>query len=135
MKIDVGSQMVEINLDYGIYATDGDSAEGKTFLFKLLQAAYSAGVFTDSLLITYSPDLSEDTVCRKLRDKQYKFIMLDRADLYLTDNMVAIMNDLAYDTVIFIDIKNWMMCSGLYPEVCELVLDDKRIELYVEDCV
>lgn len=133
MKINIGSHVVEINLHHGIYATDGDSAEGKTYLFRLLQAAYNAQLMTDSLLITYNPDLTEEMICKKLLARRYEFIMLDRADMYLTENIVAAMKEAARYTTIFADIKNWMICPGLCPAVCELELTDKGIALYVED--
>jgi hypothetical protein len=96
---------IDINLPNGVYIFDGAGAEGKTYLAECLRAMKCIIDEPDSIsVITY-----EDFDITKLKQSisKSKIIMLDRADLYMSNEVVDIINSADKSKcLILIDLKN-----------------------------
>ena len=134
MEIIVGNMVVSIELPPGIYATEDDSAVGKTYLARLLQASITAGDM-NCLVVTYFAGITTDLVVKRLREKSYSFVMLDRLDLYLSDDIADALVDLREDTCIFVDLKNWSMTKAFCPDLVDFEFTERGIRLYEGDVV
>ena len=129
MKFVVGDKVVRIDLPFGIHAAEDDSAIGKTYLAKLLQA----GVVTGSeeyLVITYFEGISDDIVVKRLKQKSYSFIVLDRLDLYLSEEIAIALSDIRKNSCIFVDLKNWNKTKIFCPNLVEFEFTAGGIRLY-----
>lgn len=134
MRFVVGDKVIDIELPFGIHVAEDDSAIGKTYLARLLQA----GVVTGSkeyLVITYFEGLSDDIVVRQLKQKNYSFIMMDRLDLYLSEEVAAVLSDIRKNTCIFVDLKNWNKTKLFCPNLVEFEFTEEGIRLYESDDV
>ncbi len=132
MKIVVGSMVISIELPFGIHATEDDSAMGKTYLAKLLQAGMMAGD-ANYLVITYFEGITTDFVIKRLRERTYLFIMMDRLDLYLSDGIADALVDIRENTCIFVDLKNWNLTKVFCPNLVDFEFTERGIRLYEGD--
>lgn len=78
----IGHTFVDIDFTNKVCILHGNSATGKSYLFKLLNSYY----MDDAMLID-SGDLGKTGVS-KIVDSNYKLLMLDNADLYLTEQLL-----------------------------------------------
>lgn len=95
---------IEINLENGLYAFDGESATGKTRLFRCLRDLQFMG---DKILTyTYSDKLNGISLADKLKEKasESKVIMLDRYDMYLNEEALELLK-YSEDRIILVDCK------------------------------
>lgn len=129
MKTVVGGIVISIELPFGIYAAEDDSAIGKTYLAELLQADITAGNM-NYLVITYFAGITSEFVINKLTERKYSFIMLDRLDLYLNEEIADILVDIRKNTCIFIDLKNWNLTKRFCPDLIDFEFTERRIRLY-----
>lgn len=129
MRFVIGDVLICVDLHPGIYAGGDDSAIGKTYLSKLLNAGMAVGG-TEYLALTYFDGISDDTVVSQITKSSYSFIMLDRLDLYLTDKIASVLADIRKDSCIFVDLKNWNRTKVFCPVLAEIEFTRKGIRLY-----
>ena len=129
MRFIIGGKIIVIELSFGIHAAEDDSAMGKTYLVKLLQAGVATGSKEYSV-ITYFEGISSDFVVKQLKQSKYSFIMLDRLDLYLSEEMAVVLSDIRESTCIFVDLKNWNRTKVLCPNLVELEFTERGFRLY-----
>ena len=100
------TKKVIFDLPPGVYTADSESAIGKTYSYKLLDGFKSLGD-KSIFLLTFSiaSNMREEDIIAKIHDTSYRVIFLDRADLYLTEDIITtiLSNRTA---VIYVDTKS-----------------------------
>jgi len=134
MRIVIGNVTVQIELPFGIHATEDDSAMGKTYLAKLLQASVATGNM-NYLVVTYFTGITSDFVVKLLRERSYSFVMMDRLDLYLSEDIARVLVDIRKNTCIFVDLKNWNLTKVFCPNLVDFEFTERGIRLYESDDV
>lgn len=132
LKRDIGT--VVIDLGTGIYASYGDSAEGKTLIYNTLRSAVALG--DDSVMaLTYDPYRSKDTLLYQLQHipSTLSLLFLDRAHLYVDLDVARVIGDLGRRLSIFIDFKEWAGFSCIAPSWCTIDIREETIHLYEDN--
>ncbi len=109
--------------DTGIFLLNDNSATGKTYLGKKLTEFTRGGVLR-GLHVEYNPTLNYV----ELLKTQYDVILLDRADLYLTAELVALLK--LQKGLVLLDYKHPAI-EGFSPYIVYLSFDKKGI--YVKE--
>lgn len=94
---------IKIDLSNGIYVFDETGAEGKTYLATQLKAFRQVIDNPDSIAVFNNENFSLDKL-NKVKDKA-SVIMLDRADLYVDNNVIAVLRTID-SAIVLIDLKN-----------------------------
>lgn len=86
----------------GIYLLNQDGASGKSYLCKLIQD-YSI-VDKSCMAITYNSERRELDMLEDIRQFDGKFLLLDRLDLYHSDELLHVVQ--SKDIVTLVDLKD-----------------------------
>jgi hypothetical protein len=93
---------VSIRKENGIYGLLPDGGSGKTYLYHLLNVLNSDDIAT----VTYHTDekqLAKEITSAIDPNKQYKLIYMDRADLYMTEDLYkTLLNISKHSTIIMV---------------------------------
>lgn len=129
MVVNVGAIRITIDLKPGVYIMDNESATGKTYLYKLINAANASG--EKVLALTYNEVMTySNVVCDLLGREKYNFIMLDRYDLYASNDILNLVHTLGCP--VLIDFKG-RLPFNFSANWCELEFNEEEIRLYVDD--
>lgn len=129
MNIVVGDKIVCIELAAGLYITDSVSGIGKTYLYKLIQAA--SALNPRLLAITYNGRThNNDVVLNLLCSSAFDFVVLDRYDMYKSREILEAAQHLGCP--VFLDYKGRIPLS-FGGNWCEFELTGKGVRLYVDD--
>ena len=117
----------DITFSKRVVFLNSDSGTGKTFLLNTL--AKSCGLCgVPSILINYNSLDSIPELFKSIKDGEFKVVLLDNADLYLTNDLLNYIKDV--DCVIVIAMKQLynIYCEGA--KVCYTELDSRKCTLY-----
>ncbi len=73
--------------------------------------------------------MTEEEVINKLLDHRYKYIFLDRFDLYASNNICKTLCKLEESSVIFCDTKNLNVAEPLLPIMVDIDIKDDVLEV------
>lgn len=118
---------VKMDLPFGVYLLDRDSATGKTYLNKCLKEAWLSGYCVDGY--TYNDLLRRVTLGDYIKDRKLDCLMLDRYDMYI-DKFQDIIEDLSKTCIILIDCKGSLDIDYNF---CSVVLSDHCIEVVSDE--
>ena len=99
------SRRIKINLRNGIYILGAFGGDGKSYLCNILKDVSVLGDFKVAG-ISYRDyvEMGEESIVRKLQE-DLEVVMLDRFNLYCTDNIIDVVNRMSHKTVFLIDYK------------------------------
>ena len=96
------SPKIVIGKDKGLYGFSDEGATGKSYLYSSLLDLQRSG-YTNILALSYY----DEGILDKLRNFDKGVIILDRLDLYLSDDIQKILDSKREDCLILFDLKNW----------------------------
>lgn len=131
MRLTAGDLTIDINCRNGLYAFYDDSATGKSYLTKVLKALMVSGS-EDICAITYDELLTEEVYVDILMRRQYKVVILDRLDLYITDRIEDCINKIKKNCVVLVALNNWNKFKRICPDLCDVEFDLKGFK--VSEC-
>lgn len=134
INIIVGNKSVIIDLKPGIRVTECNSAEGKTYLATLLKAYTSFHPDSGILILEYIDGATTDFYMSRLRSSAYKLILLDRAIMFLTEELYAELCQLAECAIVLTDIKNLdILNRSFYALECVIDFTKKGFFIHEDD--
>lgn len=124
---------ITLDLNVGVNATWGDSAEGKTYIYTCLQAEEVKGA-PWLLTITYDSKRSKEQLLTILQNvsSAVELIYLDRAPLYVDQEVARVLMYLGESHCVFVDFKDWIGYTCLAPWWCSLDFTREGVYLYVD---
>ena len=117
--------IVTIHLENGVYLFDGNSATGKTRLMELLNRISDSTYCV--LGYTYS-DTRKIALCELLNKNHYEVVLVDRADMYLTQEDLEFLIKYAKEAIVMIDYKGNSL-DVEYLEDCYILMTEEKIEV------
>ena len=121
--------ILDINIaDTGLFILPDDSSTGKTYLTKLLSHLDS----NDVLVVTYDKDkdIMNLKLNKALNSDTVKLICMDRADLYITNDLLNQIQNKAKNCTILIDLKNYESYKVYIKGVACILLTEERLSLF-----
>lgn len=113
----------------GCWYLSGDSADGKTYLCKLFNAAESLGGLRGNFLgMTYVKTADKSFYIKQLKDFNGKYVMLDRLDLYFDEDIISQAMSKG-NRVVMIDLKNYIMCRKLPLRCADISFDSTSMRV------
>ncbi len=131
MIIDFGTLKIYIELEKGVYSYYDNSGAGKTYLCKILEDYIEYSNSNKILIITYRNVNAEDkydVIMKYLTENSYDLIIVDRADLFITDEMCEALNNSG--AIVLVDIKRASKAESLRDEVCLIDFSLGKIRVY-----
>jgi hypothetical protein len=118
-----------INKNNGIYGFIPDSGKGKIYVYYLLE---KLGI-NDMALVTYHNDTEK--IAREIElatddTKQYRLIYLDRADMYMTEELYNKLLKLSKHTTIMMNLKGIPEYAEHTLSVVTVYCDDTEIRVF-----
>lgn len=114
----------------GIYCLGFSGADGKTYLYKLLRAiAENKKESNNILAFTYDSMWTTEMIAIKLREHKWKYVMLDRFDLYYSKEIITILKDLQKDCVILLDLKNTKVLRYIPNSLAKVKWTQEKVEV------
>lgn len=114
----------------GIYCLGFSGADGKTYLYRTLKAISEYKRESNSILaLTYDSMWTKQMITTKLKEHKWKYIILDRFDLYYSKEIITILKELQEDCVILIDLKNTKVLQYIPNSLAKVKWTQKRIEV------
>lgn len=107
----------------GIYCLGFNGGQGRTWLYKILQA--KSVLNEDILCITYDKHLTESDVLKEIHEFNGQLLMLDRLNLYYTKEIGEALTKI--NCIVLIDLKD-------NRKLREMPIRLARIK-YTEDCI
>lgn len=105
LKYKIGGVDIQIEIDRpGVYQLDGDSATGKTYLFKLLRGVNKASSMDKVITYTYDDKWLGVKLDELARGKELELVVIDRYDMFLNEYLDEI-NELGKEAIVLIDSK------------------------------
>lgn len=132
MILDCINWIIEFDLESGVYTDcSEDSATGKTFTTKLLNALIADG-HEDILVLTYDNvnAAGVDKYINKIKNGKYNLIFADRANLYMNNYLYNAL--IESDAIVFMDIKPNGSGNEYYGKDCSIDFELGRIKYYVD---
>lgn len=120
--------MVKINFQItkpGIYVLDSKAAIGKTALARIMRVMQEMKITDKYKVITYSKDIDMSNLCAELLTVKEPIIFFDRADLYMTTELLQTIKQL--NAIILIDHKETTFWNRLKYSFCEIILEKDQI--------
>lgn len=118
--------IVEIRLGVGLYQFNSQSSTGKTWLYNCLKDFSLAG--ENVVAYTYNDYLQNVSLLHLLKNKSPEVVLIDRYDMYLGEFKDLIL-ELSKTAIVLVDCKQ-MLPFGRFDNVCGIVLEDGKIEVY-----
>lgn len=111
--------MLSINLRPGAYWLGYDSATGKSRMKQLMDIENS--IEPKFLYVTYDPNMD---ICHYIESNmnKYSIVFIDRLDLYCTDRIINLINNLCKEKIVLIDIKNRYILNRIACKDCSIKL-------------
>lgn len=126
------NKVVDFRLTPGVYTDwSGDSATGKTYTKILLDALIASGE-TGVLTCTYA-DLKfagEEAVINKIESGSYDVIFIDRANLYMSDRLYAVLKQSG--AIVYLDIKSNVKGLKYCGSECYMNFTEEGIVYYAD---
>lgn len=117
LKYKIGGVDIQIEIDRpGVYQLDGDSATGKTYLFKLLRGVNKASSMDKVITYTYDDKWLGVKLDELARGKELELVVIDRYDMFLNEYLDEI-NELGRKAIVLIGSKQDFDASYDFTEV------------------
>lgn len=126
-RLDKYIRKIDIQLDSGIYIFEYMSATGKTFLSKLLHQYRTIGEPVASY--TYADFCIDTKLENILVPGRYKVVVIDRYDMYHSEEFEQLMYKCAKDTIILVDCKD-PRNRPLYDDIVTIEIEKEWIRVY-----
>lgn len=123
----VGGVRVHIKLDNRLWGSVGDSAEGKTYIAKLLNVLEVNG--KNICVVSWSKSFNEKEILKKLSRDDYKLVFLDRADKYYNKEINERVKELIKNCPVFIDFKCWDALYDIAPSIADVEFSEKEVSI------
>lgn len=105
LKYKIGGVDIQIEIDKpGVYRLDGDSATGKTYLFKLLRGVNKASSMDKVITYTYDDKWLGIKLDELARGKELELVVIDRYDMFLNEYLDTI-NELGRKAIVLVSSK------------------------------
>lgn len=120
---------LKIDLKIGGYFLGSQSATGKTYLGTLMKAANTVcSEEKNYLVISY--ETSDISYIRAVIAKfKGKYILFDRLDTYISDELIALINSLVKEYVVLLDLKDYVIANKIAARPVKLCLTKEGVEV------
>ena len=113
---------------YGVYFLGiGKTGEGRTYVKQLLDEYVHCTHDSNVLTVTYDSKLFKDEHAKAIKGFQGEYLMLDRADRYLSLDLCDLLLRKAEHAYVLVDCKNIQFWNKLRGRFCQITIK--------EDCV
>lgn len=127
IKFRAANTDVKMDLPFGVYLLDRDSATGKTYLNKCLKEAWLSGNSVDGY--TYNDMLRGTMLSDYIKNRKLNCLMLDRYDMYI-DKFHDTIEDLRKTCIVLIDCKGEL---NIEYDFCSIIFSDHSIEVVSDE--
>lgn len=124
-------QDVEIKINItepGVYCLGFDGATGKSYLYSMVEAYCKQSMSTDILAITYDSRINSAAITARLESFNGKIILLDRFDLYCTDDIIDSLVR-KVNSVVLLDLKSDIIWRKLPVKFAKVHMQRNVIEV------